>query len=125
MIDALRGSENTLSGIAKSLIPYYKDEISYDEKAISKFLDGKKFILEDIKELLTEVDIWDEESIDVVLKEYQLSNDLSTPAVNQPIRIALTGSTNSPSLGMTLYLFEKEEVLKRVNNLMSIVDINS
>ena len=49
MIDALRSSESTLSGIAKSLIPYYKDVISYDEKAISKVLDGKKFILEDIK----------------------------------------------------------------------------
>ena len=38
MIDALRSSESTLSGIAKSLIPYYKDVISYDKKAISKIL---------------------------------------------------------------------------------------
>ena len=118
MIDALRSSESTLSGIAKSLIPYYKDVISYDEKAISKFLDGKKFILEDIKELLTEVDIWDEESIDVVLKEYQSNNDLSTPAVNQPIRIALTGSTKSPSLGLTLSIFGKDSSLSRISALI-------
>ena len=118
MIDALRSSETTLSGIAKSLIPYYKDVISYDEKAISKFLDGKKFILEDIKELLTEVDIWDEESIDVVLKEYQSNNDLSTPAVNQPIRIALTGSTKSPSLGLTLSIFGKDSSLSRISALI-------
>ena len=118
MIDALRSSESTLSGIAKSLIPYYKDVISYDEKAISKFLDGKKFILEDIKELLTEVDIWDEESIDVVLKEYQSNNDLSTPAVNQPIRIALTGSTKSPSLGLTLSIFGKDASLSRISLLI-------
>ena len=119
MIDALRSSESTLSGIAKSLIPYYKDVISYDEKAISKFLDGKKFILEDIKELLTEVDIWDEESIDVVLKEYQSNNDLSTPAVNQPIRIALTGSTKSPSLGLTLSIFGKDSSLSRISALIN------
>ena len=118
MIDALRSSESTLSGIAKSLIPYYKDVISYDEKAISKFLDGKKFILEDIKELLTEVDIWDEESIDVVLKEYQSNNDLSTPAVNQPIRIALTGSTKSPSLSLTLSIFGKDASLSRISALI-------
>ena len=121
MIDALRSSESTLSGIAKSLIPYYKDEISYDEKAISKFLDGKKFILEDIKELLTEVDIWDEESIDVVLKEYQSNNDLSTPAVNQPIRIALTGSTKSPSLGLTLSIFGKDASLSRISALIKYI----
>ena len=121
MIDALRSSESTLSGIAKSLIPYYKDVISYDEKAISKFLDGKKFILEDIKELLTEVDIWDEESIDVVLKEYQSNNDLSTPAVNQPIRIALTGSTKSPSLGLTLSIFGKDASLSRISTLIKYI----
>ena len=121
MIDALRSSESTLSGIAKSLIPYYKDVISYDEKAISKFLDGKKFILEDIKELLTEVDIWDEKSIDVVLKEYQSNNDLSTPAVNQPIRIALTGSTKSPSLGLTLSIFGKDASLSRISTLIKYI----
>ena len=37
----------------------------------------------------------------------KMKKNLSTPKVNQPIRIALTGSTNSPSLGMTLFLFEK------------------
>ena len=119
MIDAMRSSENTLSGIAQLLIPYYKDEISYDEKAISKFLDGKKSILEDIKELLMKVDVWDEESIDVVLKEYQLNSELSTPAVNQPIRIALTGSTKSPSLGLTLFIFGKDASLKRISALIN------
>jgi hypothetical protein len=34
----------------------------------------------------------------------------------------LTGSTNSPSLGLTLYLFEKEEVLKRIENLIELVE---
>jgi len=118
MIDAMRSSENTLSGIAKSLIPYYKDEVSYDEKAISKFLDGKKSFLEDIMELLTKVDEWDEESIDAVLKEYQLNNELSTPAVNQPIRIALTGSTKSPSLALTLFIFGKDASLSRIGKLI-------
>ena len=118
MLDAMRSSDNTLSGIAQSLLPYYKDKVSYDEKAISKFLDGKKSILEDIKELLMKVDSWDEESIDSVLKEYQLNNELSTPAVNQPIRIALTGSTKSPSLGLTLSIFGKDAALSRISALI-------
>ena len=118
MLDAMRSSDNTLSGIAQSLLPYYKDKVSYDEKAISKFLDGKKSILEDIMELLMKVDSWDEESIDSVLKEYQLNNELSTPAVNQPIRIALTGSTKSPSLGLTLSIFGKDAALTRISALI-------
>jgi glutamyl-tRNA synthetase len=65
------------------------------------------------------VDVWDEESIDVVLKEYQSNSELSTPAVNQPIRIALTGSTKSPSLGLTLFIFGKDASLKRISALIN------
>jgi len=41
------------------------------------------------------------------------------PKVNQPIRIALTGSTKSPSLGLTLSLYEKEDAIKRIDVLIS------
>ena len=57
------------------------------------------------------------------LLEYRSEKDLSVPKVNQPIRIALTGSTNSPSLGMTLFLFEKDEVIKRINDLIDLCSL--
>ena len=66
--------------------------------------------------------VWNEEEIDVMLKEYQASNSLKVPEVNQPIRIALTGSTKSPSLGLTLSLFDKEESLKRIEKLINFLN---
>ena len=121
MINAMRSSDNTLSGIAQSLAPYYKDVISYDDKAIVKFIKGKKYIIEDIKELLSKIESWDEATIDAALKEYQSKNDLAVPAVNQPIRIALTGSTKSPSLGLTLTIFGKQTSLNRINALINYI----
>ena len=53
---------------------------------------------------------------------YREEKELSVPKVNQPLRIALTGSTNSPSLGMTLSLFAKEEVLKRIDDLLGFIN---
>jgi glutamyl-tRNA synthetase len=125
LIESMRSSGNTLNQIASNLLCYYGDVKEYDQKAIKKFINNSDDILCDLKKIISELDIWTEESIDSMLAEYRELKELPVPKVNQPIRIALTGSTNSPSLGMTLYLFEKEEVLKRVNNLMSIVDINS
>ena len=125
LIESMRSSGNTLNQIALNLLCYYGDVKEYDQKAIKKFVNNSDDILCDLKKIISELDIWTEESIDSMLAEYRELKELPVPKVNQPIRIALTGSTNSPSLGMTLYLFEKEEVLKRVNNLMSIVDINS
>ena len=121
MINAMRSSDNTLSGIAESLIPYFKDIPAFDTKAIDKFLSEGSGILEDIKDVLLKVDNWNETTIDSVLKNYQNEYNLPVPKVNQPIRIALTGSTKSPSLGLTLSIFGKEESIKRIQNLIDLI----
>jgi len=120
LIQSMRTSDNTYSGIAESLIPYYREIESYDEKAITKFIKDKS-ILNSLKDIFVNIDNWNESSIDIVLKEFQTQNELSVPAVNQPIRIALTGSTKSPSLGLTLSIFGKEKSIERVENLLSYV----
>jgi glutamyl-tRNA synthetase len=121
MINAMRSSDNTLSGIAESLVPYFKDIPAFDTKAIDKFLSEGSGILEDIKDILHKVDNWNETAIDSVLKNYQNEHNLPVPKVNQPIRIALTGSTKSPSLGLTLSIFGKEESIKRIQNLIDLI----
>jgi glutamyl-tRNA synthetase len=118
MINAMRSSENTLSGIAESLIPYFKDISSYDTKAMDKFLSDGTDILTNIKDVLLKIDDWNENNIDAVLKTFQTNNDLPVPKVNQPIRIALTGSTKSPSLGLTLSIFGKDQSITRIQNLI-------
>mgnify|MGYP005728496137 FL=1 len=122
MINAMRSSDNTLSGIAESLVPYFKDIPAFDTKAIDKFLSEGSGILEDIKDILLKVDNWNETTIDSVLKNYQNEYNLPVPKVNQPIRIALTGSTKSPSLGLTLSIFGKEESIKRIQNLIDLIN---
>ena len=120
LINAMRSSDNTLKGIAKSLEPYYKNIKSYDNRAIDKFLSDNN-ILNDIKDLLLNLEDWDEDSIDRILKTYQTDNNLPVPKVNQPIRIALTGSTKSPSLGFTLCLLGKDLSIKRIEELINFI----
>ena len=119
LIESMRTSDNTLKAIAESLTPYYSKDINYDEKAINKFLGEEgQAILFEIKVLLTNVEEWNENEIDLVLKNFQETNKYSIPQVNQPIRIALTGSTKSPSIGLTLKIFEKNESLKRIDAIL-------
>ena len=122
MINAMRSSDNTLSGIAESLVPYFKDIPAFDTKAIDKFLSEGSGVLEDVKDILLKVDNWNETTIDSVLKNYQNEHNLPVPKVNQPIRIALTGSIKSPSLGLTLSIFGKEESIKRIQNLIDLIN---
>ena len=121
LIESMRSSSNTLKGVSKNLVCYFKDIDSYDKKAIDKFIGSSDKVINDLKNKIVELDIWEEDSLDNLLLAYREEHELPIPKVNQPIRIALTGSTNSPSLGTTLYLFEKEEVLKRLDDLISFL----
>jgi glutamyl-tRNA synthetase len=115
IIKAMRSSKPTLLGVAKDLIPYFSNIDSYDEKAANKFLSGSESVLEFVQRKLNNLEAWNEESIDHALQEAQTSLSLPTQKLNQPIRIAMTGSTQSPSLGLTLSLFDVVEVNKRID----------
>ena len=117
LIEAMRTSSDTLSGIAQSLIPYYQDINEYDEKAIDKFISDKNLLMQ-LRDLIDGINDWNLDSIESSLTNFQAENNLSTPAVNQPIRIALTGSTKSPGLGLTLTFFSKKTVLERMDKLL-------
>ena len=125
LIESMRSSADTLKGIASNLECYYQDVSNFNMKAIEKFIGNSTEILSDLKDKLSNLEIWSESSLDNTLSEYRNQKGLSVPKVNQPIRIALTGSTNSPSLGLTMFLFEKEEVIKRINDLIKFVQANN
>ena len=121
LLESMRSSSNTLKGVSQNLVCYFQDVDSYNHKAIDKFIGNSTDVVHDLKNKIAELDSWEVDSLDNLLLKYREENDLPIPKVNQPIRIALTGSTNSPSLGTTLYLFEKDEVLKRLDALISFL----
>ena len=123
LIESMRSSSNTLKGVCNNLICYFKDIDEYNQKAINKFIGDSDKVLSDLRNKINDLEVkdWNESSLDTLLQKYREEYDLPIPKVNQPIRIALTGSTNSPSLGTTLYLFEKEEVLNRLDALISFL----
>ncbi|MEL0208257.1 MAG: glutamate--tRNA ligase, partial [Gammaproteobacteria bacterium] len=63
-----------------------------------------------------------EQALDEVLAKCQKELDLKTPQLNQPIRVALVGSTKSPSLGLTLSLIGKEVSLARIKKATDFSD---
>ena len=120
LLSSMRTVESTFKKIADDLIPYYFEVNTYNQQAIDKFVDNEGLkILKDLSGILLSIDDWSENNIDNALKNYQNENNCPVPKVNQPIRIALTGSTKSPSLGLTLAIFGKNEALERIDNLIN------
>ena len=120
IIENLRTTASTLSEIAIDLIPYFDDIKEYDQKSVEKFIAGSKNILEYVLRQLGPLDQWTEQALDEVLAKCQKELDLKTPQLNQPIRVALVGSTKSPSLGLTLSLIGKELSLERIKKALEM-----
>ena len=120
IIENLRTTASTLSEIAIDLIPYFDDIKKYDQKSVEKFIAGSKNILEYVLRQLEPLDQWTEQALDEVLAKCQKELDLKTPQLNQPIRVALVGSTKSPSLGLTLDLIGKELSLERIKKALEM-----
>ena len=122
IIENLRTTASTLSEIAIDLIPYFDDIKKYDQKSVEKFIAVSKNILEYVLRQLEPLDQWTEQALDEVLAKCQKELDLKTPQLNQPIRVALVGSTKSPSLGLTLSLIGKEVSLARIKKATDFSD---
>jgi glutamyl-tRNA synthetase len=61
-------------------------------------------------------DDWSEASLDGVVKTYIKESGAKFPAVGMPVRVALTGTTQAPSVGAILSALGKEESLKRLGH---------
>ena len=125
IILALRTSGQNLSEIANLIAPYFNDLDSYDTDAAEKFLYDSEEVLLFLQKKLSAVSDWNEANIAQILDDAKNNLGLSIPKVNQPIRIALTGNTKSPSLDLTLCLFGQDESLQRIEKAIQFIKSNN
>ena len=121
LIEAMRSVKPNLQLIAQALIPYLDTFKEYDEKGVNKFLIGSEETLKLVIESLKTINNWSEAEIDSMLVKIQEQLGLKTPQMNQPIRIALTGSTQSPSLGLTIKLMGREKSIELLNKALEFI----
>ena len=118
---AMRTSKTNLKDIALATRPFFFDLDGYDEKAVKKFLNESFETLSFALEVLSKISEWNETELDMALINVRDYFNLPIPKVNQPMRIALVGSTVSPSLGLTLELFGKEKSLERIQKAIEFI----
>ncbi len=95
------------------------DAIVYDGKAVHKALlkgEAKGLeLLKSFRDQLVSISAFDGPTIEAFVKAFAEANEVGMGKVAQPIRVAVTGSGVSPSLGQTLEILGKESVLARID----------
>jgi len=105
----------TLVEMAANSRFFYQEVMEYDEKAAKKNLNEKSLpLLEDMLQRLTAVSEWQAEPVHKQVKDCAEAHEVGMGKVAQPIRVAITGNTVSPSLDVTLALLGRERTLSAI-----------
>jgi glutamyl-tRNA synthetase len=118
----LQERSKTLIELAHSLRYYIADDIEYNVKAREKFLNEKYLsTLMSVKESLEALDTFLAPEIEKVF--LSLGEKLNTKLGNiaQPVRVAVTGKTESPGIFEVLEIIGKKKTIKRLEKAIQTI----
>lgn len=119
LVAAMAEKVDTLVELVDKSRYFYSEDISYDEKAVKKHIKaatGEIFIklLENFEALSAEQ--WqDSQALHHVVSNTAEQCQCGMGKVGMPLRIAITGSGQSPDIGITLKLLGKQKVISRLH----------
>ena len=121
-IDTLKERSKTLIELAKSLRYYIAEEIEYDEKAKSKFLNDKsRDLLTELKDGLESLDQFSESAIEQLFRAIVEKHDIKLGKLAQPVRVALTGGTQSPGIFEVIDVIGRDKTIKRLKSAIDSI----
>lgn len=122
VIEAFRERANTLSDMVHKSRYCYEDFDVIEPKAQKKHL--RPIALEpmrDVLEELSNLEKWTTESIGQAVKSIAERHNIGLGKLGQPMRVAVTGSSVSPPIDVTVYLVGRERACKRIEQAIKII----
>lgn len=124
-ITPLKERSKTLTELANSLRYYIADDVEYNEKAKAKFLnEGSRDLLIELKDKLMVVRDFSAEGIEKVFRAIIEKHNVKLGNLAQPVRVAITGSTESPGIFEVLEIMGKEKTLKRLEKAINTIGVS-
>ncbi|SDW66602.1 glutamate--tRNA ligase [Nitrosomonas communis] len=118
VINLLKERVNTISELADAAVYFFRPlEPSYDLKA-QYFNPEAKSILLYLIDKFNSLD-WNRQAIQDEIKKAAATFNVKLPKVAMPLRIVITGETQTPSIDAILELLGRTETLKRINQQIS------
>jgi glutamyl-tRNA synthetase len=114
-VKTLQERAKTLVELASSLRYYIAEEIEFQEKAKEKFLNEKSLpLLKDLKDAVAACSDFSHAGLEPVFRAVVEKHGVKLGAVAQPVRVAMTGGTESPGIYEVLEVLGKEKTLRRL-----------
>ncbi|WP_287963462.1 glutamate--tRNA ligase [Alcanivorax sp.] len=120
--ELLKERSKTLVEMADQARYFYQDFDAYDVSAAKKHLRPVALEpLQQLREALADLNEWTAEAIHAVIQSVAKRLDVGMGKVGMPLRVALTGQGQSPSIDQVAALLGRETTLKRLDKAIEFV----
>lgn len=119
VINAVRDRCETLNDFSTQTDYFFNEPEIYDQKLIKKHCsDATSGYLNKLKSSLVDEDNWNQFAIKGVIDKIALDLEVGFGKIGLPLRLALTASTNSPSIDLVCEILGREETIKRLDSFL-------
>ncbi|MDR7871428.1 MAG: glutamate--tRNA ligase [Tissierellaceae bacterium] len=121
LVDMVKESLAYMSEISEKVEFMFNNEVVVEDEEALEYLksEGTKQILDTIREILSNVEVVDEELSNTMMKQIQKATGIKGKNLYMPTRVALTGSLHGPEFSKILYLLGKQNILDRIQYVES------
>jgi glutamyl-tRNA synthetase len=122
VVDAQRTRAKTLVEMADKSRPFFGELSSRDEEAMAKHLvPAVAAPLRDLRDQLVDQQPWQAPALHTLIESVASSHDIKLGKIAQPLRVAVTGSTASPAIDVTLQLVGRQQCLTRIDSALAYI----
>ena len=122
LYDAMKDRSKTLQELCNASQFLYQDVEQYNEKAAKKYFTQDKIeVLTTLKARLSNIDHWTAENIHAEIKSTAEDMNLKMGEVAPPLRLAVTGGADSPSIDLTLELLGTKKTTQRIDRAIEYI----
>ncbi|MDP3704781.1 MAG: glutamate--tRNA ligase [Legionellaceae bacterium] len=115
-----------LAEMCEKSLYFYQDNLDYDREALEKHINPSALkLLTELKDKLATVDNWQRDVLQTCVNDVAAANHVGLGKIAQPLRMAVTGSTMSPSIDVTLTLLGKQRVIERLEKILILDFLDS
>jgi glutamyl-tRNA synthetase len=121
IVDVLRPRVETLTDFVDHAGYFFEDDFSYDDGAKKKLASGQKY-LEDLEREFSMLEFFDYDSVDDLVHDYVQEQGVGMGKVLQPLRAALTGRVQAPSVTDLLVILGKRKAMQRIGRALNYIN---
>lgn len=122
LLPELRERANSLVVLAESCRMFYQDFDAYNEGAAKKHLKvSAAEALQLVKAKLSALEQWQADALQQAVEGAATELDLGMGKVGMPLRVAVSGNGQSPSIDFTLAMLGRERTLARIDQALAFI----